>query len=300
MKEECVGHVQKRLGTALRKYKSDMRGKKLPDGKTVGGKNRLTDKIIDRMQNYYGNAIRQNSGSLEGMQTSIKAIQHHMIKNSGVSLDEQHQYCPKSGDTWCKYWKDKTDGTSTYSKDNRLPEVFMEEVEPIFSRLSKDDLLNRCLKGMTQNQNETANGMLWSRCPKTKFCGARRVRIAACETVTLFNTGTGSKAVVMELCGLAPGLNTMRALRLQDSKRIKNAAKKVGLKYREQRRKLRAQRKSKADKTAYQPGGFSLSTEPDIPTKPSKKRKRTAKIKIKFVMPTMEVIGKTKKRKTDF
>ena len=52
-KEECVGHVQKRLGTALKSTKRQ----KLADGKTVGGKGRLTDKIIDSMQNYYGQAI---------------------------------------------------------------------------------------------------------------------------------------------------------------------------------------------------------------------------------------------------
>lgn len=54
--------MQKRLGTALRKYKKDMVGEKLSDGKTVGGKGRLTDKVIDKMQNYYGKAIRENRG----------------------------------------------------------------------------------------------------------------------------------------------------------------------------------------------------------------------------------------------
>ena len=93
-------------------------------------------------------------------------------------------------------------------------------MDPIFTRLSKDDLLNRCLKGMTQNQNEAANGMLWSKCPKTKFCGARRVRIAACETILVFNTGAASKAVVMNLCGVTPGVQTMRARRKQDRVRI--------------------------------------------------------------------------------
>jgi hypothetical protein len=114
-KEECVGHVQKRLGTALRKYKNDRKGKKLSDGKTVGGKGRLTDKVIDKMQNYYGKAIRGNKGNLEGMKASIKAIQHHMVKNGKLPLKEQHQYCPKSADTWCKYWKDKNDDTQLYN-----------------------------------------------------------------------------------------------------------------------------------------------------------------------------------------
>eukprot|EP00795_Rhopilema_esculentum_P014808 gene14808-5915_t len=56
---ECVGHVQKRLGTALRRYKLNMKGKKLTD---IGP---LTDKVVDKMQNLYGQAIRKNSANLE-------------------------------------------------------------------------------------------------------------------------------------------------------------------------------------------------------------------------------------------
>jgi hypothetical protein len=78
--------------------------------------------------------------------------------------------CPKSSDTWCKYWKDQNEKTSLYNEDNRLPQVFKKELEPIFTRLSNHDLLTRCLKGMTQNQNEAANGVLWSKCPKTRCC----------------------------------------------------------------------------------------------------------------------------------
>ena len=57
-KRECVGHVQKRMGTQLRKLKDSMKGKKLSDGKTLGGKNRLTDAAINTLTVYYGNATR--------------------------------------------------------------------------------------------------------------------------------------------------------------------------------------------------------------------------------------------------
>ena len=83
-KEECVGHVQKRLGAALRKYKADKKGKKLSDGKD--GRGRLTDKIIDKMQNYYGKAIWGNKGDLLGMEKSIKAIQCHINENTKVPM----------------------------------------------------------------------------------------------------------------------------------------------------------------------------------------------------------------------
>ena len=103
----------------------------------------------------------------------------------------------------------------------------------------------------------------WAKCSKTKFCGARRVRIAACETIAVFNTGAGSKAVTMELCHVAPGVNTMKAFRKQDQSRVKSASQKISSKYRKQRQNLRAKKKGKRDDTAYQSGGFSLSSHPD-------------------------------------
>ena len=113
----------------------------------------------------------------------------------------------------------------------------MKELEPKFKRLSNDELLKRCLKGLTQNQNGAIKGILWDKCSKTRFCGSRKVRIAVCETVALFNTGTASKAVLMEMCGIEPGANTTRALRLQDKIRIASAARSCCSK-----RKLKIQR----------------------------------------------------------
>ena len=61
-KMDCAGHVQKRMGTALRNLKMQYRGQKLADGKTIGGAGRLTDRVINSLQNYYGDAIRRNKG----------------------------------------------------------------------------------------------------------------------------------------------------------------------------------------------------------------------------------------------
>ncbi|CAB3993253.1 Hypothetical predicted protein [Paramuricea clavata] len=89
----------------------------------------------------------------------------------------------------------------------------------------------------------------------------------------------------------------MKALRKQDYVRIKNAAKKVSEKYRKKRQKLRSEKKDKADKKSYQPGGFHLSDKPVQNTKPKikrapKRKKNDEQFQIKFVMPTFEVVGK--------
>jgi len=73
---------------------------KLADGKGVGGQGRLSDHLIDQMQNYYGYAIRNNSGQLDEMKNAIWAILYHSVKSSD-QLEMQYRYCPK--DDWCKF-----------------------------------------------------------------------------------------------------------------------------------------------------------------------------------------------------
>ena len=56
--------LKKWLDTRLRKLRNEKKHEILSDGKIISGKGRLTDKIINKMQNYYGVAIRQNPGQL--------------------------------------------------------------------------------------------------------------------------------------------------------------------------------------------------------------------------------------------
>lgn len=282
---ECVGHVQKRLGTALRNYKKNvkMAGLKMSDGGKVDGRGRLTDNFVDRMQKYYGRAIRENAGDLHQMKNSVWAIYHHMIKDDSCSLEEQHKLCPKGEGTWCKFWK----APEEYKEDNHLPCVFIDELKPIFIRLTNDDLLKRCLQGQTQNRNESINGQLWSRCPKSRYCGKRRVVIAVCETVGVLNTGAASKASLLESCGISP-------------------AHKISSKYRKRRQTIRSMKNSKADKLAYQAGAFGTSSKPETAGRkkkknPPKQKKSTVALPapssssgldIVFVVPDVEFVAK--------
>ena len=266
-KEECVGHVQKRMGSSLKTFKTDHKGKRLADGKPVGGKGRLTESVTNSMQNYYGLAIRNNKGNLQGMKNSIWAIYYHMIspEDEETPVEEQHRFCPKDENTWCKFWFDKLHNKTdnlTYDTSKRLPSVFRTDLKDIFVRLSNDKLLSRCLRGMTQNQNEAVNCQLWSKCPKTRFCGKRRVTVAVCETVAVFNTGEAGNAIIMRGCGVPLGINTMQYLRKQDKIRLANAKKKVSSRYRKKRKGQRAKAKARVDKNSYNPGSFDLTSKP--------------------------------------
>ena len=88
-----------------------------------------------------------------------------------------------------------------YTVDTRLPAVFKSEVKCPVDRLSNEMLLQRCLKGLTQNQNAFINNMLWSICSKRTFC--------VNETRTKFNKGVTMKAVVMKNVGCAQKNNNV-------------------------------------------------------------------------------------------
>ena len=61
----------------------------------VGGKGRLNDIVVDKMQTYYGYAIRNNIGNREQIKKAVLAIFYHMIRGPPYELlHAQHKYCP--------------------------------------------------------------------------------------------------------------------------------------------------------------------------------------------------------------
>ncbi len=198
------------------------------------------------------------------MQNGINAILHLIVSDSKKPLSFQHRFCPHGKEPWCCFWRDKANKTKLYKEANRLNDVF--SVEPIFQRLSDSELVKRCLLGLTQNQNESINGRLWSLVPKTRFCGKRRIVIGVCETICAWNTGASSKFVIMEKIGIEVGRNTLIALRQEDKNRLANSARQISAKYRLARKKKRLRKKGgKDEEVSYKAGSFGLGTKPDTP-----------------------------------
>ena len=148
------------------------------------------------------------------MQDAIWAIFYHTIKASNETLDVQHQYCPKGSKSWCKYQLDVANGTSVYTQDNCLPPIFRKELKLLFT---SDELLKRCLKGVTQKQNEALNPILWKKCPKSVFCGKQKLSACAAQSVIQWNQGAAGSATVRHACGVSKyGINTLRGIRKEN------------------------------------------------------------------------------------
>lgn len=284
-KEDCVGHIQKRMGKGLRTFKNSK--KVLGDGIRIGGSGRLTDALMDKIQNYYGAAIRNNPGNLQNMENAVWAIYYHCIIENNESLAQQHHLCPIGASSWCRYQLDVANGTRYYDQTRCLPAIFRSALLPLFTRLSKPELLKRCLKGLTQNQNEAINAILWKKCPKTVFVGHTKLVANTAQTVAHWNQGSASSSNVLKRMGVGKvGINAARSFRLENSKRIVASAQKISTKYKRQRQQNRQNRKRKRDEKSYMPGGFDSTVKAKRITK-----KITKKSKNTVVLPTVDAIA---------
>lgn len=243
VKEECVGHVQKRMYTRLKTLKDKNKKILLSDGKKLGGKNRLTGSVINQLCVYYGNAIRGNSNDLVGMRKSIWAIWNH---KASTNENPKHGFCPEGPESWCTYQKAvSANQVDNYRHKNTIPVAVMDFIKPIFDDLSKPVLLRRCLKGMTQNANESYNNLLWYICPKRGFAGGKVVKIAAYEAALAFNEGNMAKQRVLQLLKIVPGQHFEKSMKKLDLFRVRDAEKKALFETKEARRSRRMLRLQK-------------------------------------------------------
>jgi len=91
---------------------------------------------------------------------------------SSTNENPQHQYCPSGADSWCK-WQVTQALQQEFDHPPPLHTDVQKHVLPIYEDLSRDDLLERCLGGYTQNANESFNATIWRLAPKHLNCGIK-------------------------------------------------------------------------------------------------------------------------------
>jgi len=101
-----------------------------------------------------------------------------------------------------------------------LPTDVLNAIRPIYNDLSTDKLLECCVGGYTQNNNENYNQLIWKIAPKTEHSGANIVEIAALLASCMFNNGMSSLLQVMHTMGISVGRNAHVYAASEDDRRI--------------------------------------------------------------------------------
>nr|XP_042909898.1 uncharacterized protein LOC122271719 [Parasteatoda tepidariorum] len=251
MKLECIGHVQKRVGGSLRKLKKKMKG--------IGGKGKLTDKLIDKIQNYYGIAVRSNAGNLQNMISGVIAAFYHSVSGKD---NHYHGQCPEGIESWCRFQSAKAIGKSLKENGTGLPNKIVNLIKPTYLKLCSTALLHKCLHGKTQNCNESYNNILWNFLPKDTFIGLETFRLGTYLAVILFNSGHSGLLSVFKNVNfyfheiLSKEIINFDKERISSSIRHSLPLTKLARKKRKADRKTKCTKYEKKEGLTYSYGGF--------------------------------------------
>ena len=221
LKEDCINHISKRMGTALMNIVATSKAKK----ESISGKGKLAMIKIKKIQNYYGRAIKDHSG--DDMSLLKKRIMVILLHLSSTDKTPKHVHCPPGEKSWC-FWQRalaKAETTPSHEDHETLPPEIGAKLVPIFQRLSDEKLLKRCSRKTTQNPNKSFHQLIWKICPKTIYVGRPMIRNAVTLALCQFSMGASFKALLCKLMNMKPGTVLEISSKEKDMKRLKKAEK---------------------------------------------------------------------------
>ena len=78
-----------------------------------------------------------------------------------TDTNPQHDSCPPGDDSWCTWQKAKAQGKlAQYSHEPALSDDVLSEMAAVYKDLSSENLLQRCIGGFTQNNNEHLKALI--------------------------------------------------------------------------------------------------------------------------------------------
>lgn len=113
----------------------------------------------DTLQNFYGQAIKDNKGDPKKMARSTSAILKHYSSN----LEEpKHDDCPAGPSSWCSFQRDIANGSNLHKPiKDPLPNAVVEVMQPLFDTLGDETFLAGCEACYAQNRKKCLHHMIW-------------------------------------------------------------------------------------------------------------------------------------------
>ena len=191
---EVLGYSSRAVHKLVRKQKA------VKD--PIGGRGKLTEKRIAALTSYYGRAIKDNAGDLEGMKNAVLAS---FLHSQSTDDNPQHSKCPEGEESWCFYRRAEAKNEAPPEHTHPLPREVADKMTDVYTRLGDTELLERCLSGKTQNTIECFHSLVWQSCPKQRWAGRRTVEAAVAVSCPRFNKGSTAVLDVLTELDLAAG-----------------------------------------------------------------------------------------------
>ena len=213
-KEECIGHLQKRLKNHL------MKATKSTKNSTYVNHS-LEEHKADRVAHLFAVVVGQHVGKPpEEMSNSLWRMLGH--------ISENHDDCPPGPGSYCLHqkqlYKHQTDPSANAPKTRRcyFTDIDLQKIREEFETYASVDVCSHLTLGATQNINESLHSCIWSSCLKTKYASPTCVSISVALSVLCFNEGQSALVGVLLALGIKPSINSIKEFVSYDKVRMYN------------------------------------------------------------------------------
>ena len=271
-KIECLSHVMRNLMNDLTKNQLKAgqvgAGKRLMEEASVKSEPKeikeMSYAISGRVTHLYRLALKNNYGDPARAKAEIDAIPLHLGANY-TNAEIKHQSCPSGEDSWCDYQKHIGGYSSEPEYSDYLSEELTEHVARIFTKYKYNDeeFIQTLGFGMTTNQNEVVNHILFSMVQKKDRGGFNAMKLGAALAIIRYNDGYKAVQNIFDRFSTSnPFIRTKEAFRQLDNDRIINSKDPTPWRdtYSQEQARM-AKQKDQMDKygTGYSHGMYSRS-----------------------------------------
>ena len=222
----------------------------------------LSVSMCGQVASYFRLAVQRNSGDVPAILNAIKAIPFHLSAND-LNAEHNHQFCPFTSDSWCRYQSAKFNNESLPNHPNFLGDDATKIIMDLFDDFGYNtaDFIDKVSTGLSSNHNESLHNLLFTMVPKTQAVGIDVMKLGSALSIIRYNDGfTG----IERLCNKLDIETTDRmrhAFTFLDASRARQFLKIVPaqrMRYRKKQTRGRTQSKQKAKHgPGYAPGKYT-------------------------------------------
>lgn len=163
----------------------------------------IEDHVINELTMHVGQYIRMYDpqADVDTDRNSILATYYHASSND---KNPKHASCSVSANVCCVNQAEATgEEPALYFAKNlylsRIQLQYLNDILSVYPHLTSRELLQRCLKQLTQNSNESLHSKLWPKCRISKFVSLDRILFALQATRLQHNLGQVEDSLIKSL-----------------------------------------------------------------------------------------------------
>ena len=195
--------VSKRVAPLFKgKIQRSSKGRESWDGKPATEIRHLSLALCGQIASYYRLAVQRNAGDVHSILAAIKAIPLH-LSATDENADVNHQFCPYTIDSWCRYQQAIFKCESPPSHPNYIGSEATSLINNLFEEFGYDskDFIAKISQGLSSNHNEAIHSVLNTMVHKTDAVGMDVMELSSALAVIRYNEGfSGIERLCHTLC----------------------------------------------------------------------------------------------------